>query len=121
MFIQRTRDEELTALVDDLLSSESEDFRHRLITALLRLTPEQWTVMEAVTLNLLGEQAAAPAAQPAAPDQERPAAVPGWKPMTDAEIDAELESYRQELLAEREAGERSSASPSGGGNGGRAV
>lgn len=43
-------------------------------------------------------------------DQEPPA-VPGWKPMTDAEIEAELEDYRRELLAEREAGARLSVSP----------
>lgn len=43
--------------------------------------------------------------------EQEPPAVPGWKPMTDAEIEAELEDYRRELLAEREAGARSSASP----------
>lgn len=105
MFIQRARDEELTALVNDLLAGEGSDFRHRIITALLRLTPEQWAVMETVAQNLLDECTPVPVSV------SEPPAVPGWKPMTDAEIEAELEDYRRELLAEREAGARLSVSP----------
>lgn len=53
MFVERSRDEELSAFVDDLLSKEPADFRRRLVTALSRLTPEQWDALEAVALSLL--------------------------------------------------------------------
>lgn len=54
MFLQQTRDEEISAFLNELLAEESTDFRLRLITALCRLSPQQWDALEAVSLNLLG-------------------------------------------------------------------
>lgn len=54
MFLQQTRDEEISSFLNELLAEESTDFRLRLITALCRLSPQQWDALEAVSLNLLG-------------------------------------------------------------------
>lgn len=64
MFIQRTRDDELTAFMDELLAEEGTDFRRRLVTALSRLSPQQWEVLEAVALNLLEETATGQKTEP---------------------------------------------------------
>lgn len=45
MFIQKTESEELAAFFGDLLKDEP-DFRHRLISALSRLTLDEWKVLE---------------------------------------------------------------------------
>lgn len=45
MFIQKTESEELAAFFGDLLKDEP-DFRHRLIAALLKLTLDEWKVLE---------------------------------------------------------------------------
>lgn len=55
MFQQRTRDDELAAFMDELLAEESSDFRRRLVTALSRLSPQQWEALEAVALGLMEE------------------------------------------------------------------
>ena len=64
MFVERTRDDELAAFMDELLAEESADFRRRLVTALSRLKPEQWEALEAVALEL-SKDPAAPAFAPA--------------------------------------------------------
>lgn len=55
MFIQRSRDDELSAFVNELLSEETQDFRRRLVTALSRLRPEQWDALESIALSLMDE------------------------------------------------------------------
>ena len=55
MFAQRSRDDELTAFMDELLAEEAPDFRRRLVTALSRLKPEQWDALEAVALSLMDD------------------------------------------------------------------
>ena len=64
MFVERTRDDELAAFMDELLAEESADFRRRLVTALSRLRPEQWEALEAVALELM-KGPAVPAFAPA--------------------------------------------------------
>lgn len=54
MILQQTRDEEISSFLNELLAEESTDFRLRLITALCRLSPQQWDALEAVSLSLLG-------------------------------------------------------------------
>lgn len=112
MFVQRSRDDELAAFVNELLASESADFRLRLVTALSRLKPEQWEALEAVSLELMKDlsapQAAAPAFAPA------PARDPGPELTVEQEVDQEVERYRQQLLTEkRKALQASSAKESG--------
>lgn len=54
MFQKRSRDEELAAFFGDVLSGEP-DFRRRLISALSRLSTQQWEVLEQIANNLLEE------------------------------------------------------------------
>lgn len=53
MFVERTKDDELAAFMEELLFEESADFRRRLVTALSRLKPEQWEALEALALSLM--------------------------------------------------------------------
>lgn len=48
MFKQKTVTEELVELTDKLLSEESTSFKNRLVSALARLTDEQWDLLEKV-------------------------------------------------------------------------
>ena len=90
MFVQRTRDDELSAFMNELLSDETPDFRRRLITALSRLKPEQWDALEAVALELMKD--------PALSSSARVSTQPE-KPLTRAE---KVELYNQQLLFEEE-------------------
>ena len=54
MFQKRSRDEELAAFFGEVLSAEP-DFRRRLISALSRLSTQQWEVLEQIANNLLEE------------------------------------------------------------------
>ncbi len=51
MFVQRSRNEEMAAFFGDVLSGQT-DFRYRLISALSRMTTEQWEALEQVAVNL---------------------------------------------------------------------
>lgn len=50
MFIQKTESEELSEFFGDLLKDEP-DFRHRLISALSRLTLDEWKVLEKLAVE----------------------------------------------------------------------
>ena len=87
MFIKRTRNDELTTFVNELLSEETPDFRRRLVTALARLKPEQWDALEAVALELMNTPAA-PASAPAPVDTQTQAKMP--------DLAADLEEIKQQ-------------------------
>lgn len=87
MFIKRTRNDELTTFVNELLSEETPDFRRRLVTALARLKPEQWDALEAVALELMNIPAA-PASAPAPVDTQTQAKMP--------DLAADLEEIKQQ-------------------------
>ena len=53
MFIQRSRDDELSSFVDELMKEQPQDFRRRLVTALSRLRPEQWDALESIALSFI--------------------------------------------------------------------
>ena len=89
MFVQRSRDDELSAFVNELMAEESAGFRRRLVTALSRLKPEQWDALEAVVLELMKDPAA-------------PARTPNPELAVEQEVDQEVERYRQQLLLEKE-------------------
>ena len=92
MFIQRSRDDELAAFMNELLTEESADFRRRLVTALSRLKPEQWDALETVALELMKD----PAAPATAPTHiEKPELT------VEQEVEREVERYRQQLLLEK--------------------
>lgn len=94
MFVERTRDDELAAFMDELLAEESADFRRRLVTALSRLKPEQWEALEAVALELMKDPAA-------------PAFAPAHTPTIEEEARAEAEQQAQliyqQILSEKKA------------------
>lgn len=107
MFVQRSKDDELAAFMNELLTEESADFRRRLVTALSRLKPEQWDALEAVALELMNDSAALAFA---------PAHIPSSELTMEQEVDQEVERYRQQLLLEKErASQASSARESGEG------
>ena len=54
MFLKRSRDEELAAFFGDITSGEP-DFRRRLVTALSRLSLDEWQMLEKVADRLLEE------------------------------------------------------------------
>ncbi len=51
MFIQLSRDEEIADFVGKLLSTESDDFKHRLIGILSQLDESGWEALEQTALN----------------------------------------------------------------------
>lgn len=55
MFIQKTRETEISAFVGDILKGEP-DFRQRLISVLARMTPEQWALLEQIATALVNGQ-----------------------------------------------------------------
>lgn len=94
MFMERTRDDELAAFMNELLAEESADFRRRLVTALSRLKPEQWEALEAVALELMKDPAA-------------PAFAPAHTPTIEEEARAEAAQQArliyQQILSEKRA------------------
>lgn len=54
MFMRKTRTDEITAFVGDILRGEP-DFRQRFIAVLSRMTTEEWKILEAKVLELAEE------------------------------------------------------------------
>lgn len=71
MMLQQTRNEEISAFLNELLAEESTDFRLRLVTALSRLSPQQWDALESLALNLLETAPHQPEAPQKEPEPER--------------------------------------------------
>ena len=97
MFVQVSRADELQRLIDASLSEESGEFKRRIATAIMRLTPEQLRICTdwiKETFNLVD----APAADP--------------EPERELTIDEKLDAYRKELEAQEEV-RRLEASPTG--------
>jgi transcriptional regulator with XRE-family HTH domain len=97
MFMELSRADELQRLIDASLSEESGEFKRRIATAIMRLTPEQLRICTdwiKETFNLVD----APAADP--------------EPERELTIDEKLDAYRKELEAQEEV-RRLEASPTG--------
>ena len=54
MFLERSRDEELSAFFGDLLAGQP-DFKRRLITVLSRLNESEWELLEQMADKLVEE------------------------------------------------------------------
>lgn len=54
MFIQKSRADEISAFIGDILRDEP-DFRMRLISVLARMRPEEWKLLERKAMELLEE------------------------------------------------------------------
>lgn len=96
MFVEKTREDEIEALVNQLLSGENAEFKRRLIRALASLTDKQW----AVIVEKAEEIVTGRAARPAEKDLE-------------AEARAEAEEYYRQILIEKKAVAAASASVQG--------
>ena len=57
MYAQRSRHEEMSALVESLMADDPESFRSRLVTALLRFDPNgpEWDVLERIYESIAEE------------------------------------------------------------------
>ena len=107
MFQQKTRDEELSAFMNDVLSEEQPGFRRRLVSALSRMNPAQWAALETILTELAKEFPTEPAPADTRSRDEKPVAE--W---TEEEINAEAEEYRRSLLEEKR---RAGSGPASGG------
>ena len=94
MFLQVSREDELSAAVNKLLSGESSDFKTRLIKILADLGPREWDILESYALKLV---------------QDKPAS----EESVEQEARAEAERYYKQLISEkRQASQASSAKES---------
>ena len=59
MFIERTRNEELSAFFGEVLSAD--DFRARLFSVMSRLSTEEWAILEKMAHQLVEEEQKKPA------------------------------------------------------------
>lgn len=105
MFVQRSRDDELSAFVNELMKEQPQDFRRRLVTALSRLKPEQWDALESIALSLMEKPAA-------------PAFVSAHTLAIEEEARSEADEFYRQRLMEKKQEAVSSASPSDTGSGG---
>lgn len=48
MFLPKTMNEELSAFLGDLIIDQSNGFKKRLVSALVKLRPEQWDLLEEI-------------------------------------------------------------------------
>ena len=55
MFLQKSMEEELIEFTRDLLVGEKDNFKNRLISALAKLSEEQWDLLESV-IDVISEQ-----------------------------------------------------------------
>ena len=102
MFVQRTRADELSSFVDQLLQSEPDDIRRRFVTAISRLSTKELEVLERTALHLTDELSSA--------DQNQTQAE--WEREADEFAAIAREQYLSEKLRESQA---LSAKESGGG------
>lgn len=110
MFIEEDPEDELLRLANELAQDTSAEMKRRLVTAMLRLSPEQIeTAIEWMRKTLAIVDA------PAADQEAMPAASAKKKPSEEMTIDEKVASYRAELEAE-EAARMSGASPAGEGD-----
>lgn len=62
MFVQRTKEDELSAAVERLMSGESAEFKSRLVRVLASLDEKYWVILEEKLKEIVGMQDVSPAA-----------------------------------------------------------
>ena len=85
-------DDEIQRLADDVMGESPERFKRRFVLALSKLTPDQWQVLSDIADLLLADQG--------------PAEAPGDP---TADINRTVDEVREQLIEEKKARERSSA------------
>lgn len=111
MFIEVTRDSQITTFVSKILSQESDSFKRRFITVLSQLEESDWLVLEKMALEMVEENRhdnKMEIAEETTPQIPSILNLPTME--TDEDIEAELEDYRRQLLHEKAAAEKSRAS-----------
>lgn len=101
MTVARNDTNELSVVVERLITGESSDFKRRLVNALSTLKDEHWVLLEEKLKEIVGTRDVAPA--DTRPRSEKP--VKDW---TDEDIEADVAEYRRHLLDEKEQAVRSS-------------
>lgn len=103
MFVKQSRDDELKAAVNKLLSGESSDFKSRLVNVLSSLSEDQWVFLQRKMEEIVsGKQAPAdPAHTPTAEERAR----------------ARMKELYPQILLEEEQADESSASQDDTGSG----
>lgn len=86
MFAETSREDEITALVNQLMSGENAEFKRRFVRALASLTEKQWGFIAQKAQEIVGDRAA----KSPVPDYE-------------AEARAEAEEYYHQILSEKKA------------------
>lgn len=100
MFVQLPRNEALAAQIKTFLQGGTDSFRERLVSLLLRLSPDQWDALEGYLLELMGPRASAPTVPAFSPaDEVECAPLP---PGFEDEARSKAELYYQQLLSEQE-------------------
>ena len=95
MFRQLSREEEIEQMAQTLLAEESDSFRTRLVSVLVKLSPEKLEVLAEIAQKLVADQ--------------EPTAPAGVDP-EEAELQRRVADYERELREEQEARRRSAAS-----------
>lgn len=54
-FLQGSRDEQIADFMNDVMKSESDDFRRRMIAALSKLSVAEWEVLESMAVQMAAE------------------------------------------------------------------
>lgn len=93
MLLELSREDEISAFINDVLRDESADFKRRLISALSRLGPEGWDALEQLVEDMARERSSQPA----------PHVPPGYS--SRAELEAEADEFaamaREQFLSEK--------------------
>lgn len=112
MFRKQSREDELAAYMNSLLQSEPDDIRRRFTTAISRLSTKQLEILESIMIQTVKDlqsveqqpekttsatQQSQPTKFVGAPTAESDEAAP------DPEIEAQVERYRQHLIAKTKA------------------
>lgn len=104
MFIQKTRSDEISDFIGDVLSGEP-DFRQRFISALSRMTMDEWKLLERKILEISGQTSnTLPAEPPLSYEQQARAKTEQFqntKSAWEKEADEFAEIARQQYLAEK--------------------
>lgn len=99
IFIQKTRNDEISEFIGDILSGEP-DFRRRLISVLSRMTVDEWKILEKKALELLDEMKNADSVSTSKTTQE-PALFPDARSAWEKEADEFAEIARKQYLDEK--------------------
>lgn len=63
MYLPASRNAEIEAFMNDVMHSESDNFRRRLVTVLTRLDADEWKLLEQMALKLAAEAKSSPQLQ----------------------------------------------------------